>query len=404
MLLHSLKPSPITTKILAVVIFNLVCYINVGMHFTAIPLYVHKELGFNSLIAGSAVSIAYLATFLSRPQAGHWLDTKGAKSSVIIGLIISALGGIFALMTTFFSNAPLWALIMIIPARLCIGASESWASTGTNLWNIGRAGIENATHVISWNGVTSYGGMAIGAPLGAYLLKLPGFWGGLNSIAILTTVMAALSAILASTYPAIIPQPSKTRLPFTTVFARVFPPGAGLGLATIGFGSIQTFITLYFAYNHWLGSAYALSIFGFCFVMVRFIFKNAIAKFGGYIVSITSLLVETVGLCLITFSHSVIGTYIGAGLTGCGFSLIFPALGIIAISKVGAENRGSALACFSLFLDIALFIAGPLLGAINDFWGYYWLFLSSAAFTLIGAILTYILHYQSKCRNAAISN
>lgn len=403
--INSLKPSKITLKILAAVIFNLICYINVGMPFAVIPLFVHQQLGYNSVIAGMAVSIAYIATFLSRPGAGKWIDTKGAKSSVVIGLIVSACGGLFTLGSSYFLSQPLIALLIIILGRFCMGASESWASTGTNLWNISRVGVENATQVISWNGVTSYGGMAIGAPLGIFLTKLPGFWGGLNSIAILTTTLAAGGAILASTYQNIPPTPSTApRLSFAKVFMRVLPTGAGLGLGTIGFGSIQAFMALYFVYNGWNGSAYAISLFGGCFVLIRFIFKSSIDKFGGYIVSIISLSVETVGLCLIAFSHSIVGTYIGAGLTGCGFSLIFPALGIIAISTVGAENRGSALACFGLFLDIALFIAGPLLGFIHLHWGYYWLFLSAAVFTLAGTLLTYILHYQSKYRNLTPSH
>ncbi|WP_086632504.1 MFS transporter [Commensalibacter intestini] len=403
--INHLKPSPVTTKILAAVIFNLICYINVGMPFAAVPLYVHQQLGYNSVVAGMAVSIAYIGTFLSRPGAGKWIDTKGAKSSVVIGLIVSACGGLFTLASSFFIAQPLTALFIIILGRFCMGASESWASTGTNLWNISRVGVENATQVISWNGVTSYGGMAIGAPLGIFLSRLPGFWGGLNSIAILTTILAAAGALLASTYQNIPPTPSsEPRLSFTKVFMRVLPTGAGLGLATIGFGSIQAFMALYFVFNNWNGSAYAISLFGGCFVLIRFIFKSSIDRYGGYIVAIVSLCVETFGLCLIAFTHSIIGTYIGAGLTGCGFSLMYPALGIIAISTVGAENRGSALAFFSLFLDIALFIAGPLLGFIHLHWGYYWLFLSSAVFTCAGIILTSILHYQSKHRTIVTPN
>ncbi|CAI3938368.1 MFS family (AraJ) (PDB:4LDS) [Commensalibacter communis] len=403
--INSLKPSQITLKILAVVIFNLICYINVGMFFTAISVFVHQSLHYNSVIAGMAVSVAYIGTFLTRPSAGRWIDTKGAKSSVIIGLCVSAIGGIFTLISTLFTTFPIVTLLIIILGRLCIGASESWASTGTNLWNISRTGIENATHVISWNGVTSYGGMAIGAPLGIFLLNLPGHFGGLTTIAIVTIVLAGVGAVLASTYSNIAPTPSTIPpLPFTTVFMRVLPTGSGLGLATVGFGSIQAFMALYFVFNGWNGSGYVITLFGICFVFIRFIFKNAIHKYGGYMVSIVSLSIETIGLCFIAFSHSIIGTYIGAGLTGCGFSLIFPALGIIAIATVGAENRGSALACFGLFLDIALFIAGPLLGFILFHWGYYWLFLSAAIFTCAGTILTYILHYQSKYRNLTASN
>lgn len=397
MFIQYLKPSPMTLKILTAAIFNLICYINVGMPLAVIPIIVHHQLGYNSIVAGMTISLAYIATFVSRPSAGKWIDTKGPKSAVIIGLIISALSGIFTLTASFFMATPFLALGLLILGRFCIGTSESWATTGTNLWNIGRVGIENASYVISWNGVTSYGGMAIGAPLGFYLASLPGIMGGLHGIAVITTVMAVISAMLASTYAAIDPSPSSIkRLSFTAVFMRVLPAGGCLGLSTIGFGSIQAFVALYFIFNHWSGSALTLSLFGFCFVVVRFIFKSAVIRFNGYIVSIVSLTVETMGLCLLGTSSSMMMANIGASLTGCGFSLLYPALGVICISKVGAENRGSALAAFSLFLDIALCISGPLLGSIQYLWGYHALFIFAALCTFAGVIISFILYTQSK--------
>lgn len=397
MTLSYLKPSPITLKILAAALFNLICFINIGMPLATIPVFVHKQLGYNSIIAGIAVSAAYLATFISRPLAGQWLDIKGAKSAVIIGLGVSACGGMFTLLALFFTHQPLIALILILLGRFCMGISESWASTGVNIWNIGRVGIDNATHVISWNGVTTYGGMAIGAPLGVYLASQSNDWvGGLSGFSVLTIIMASLSMLLASTYPAIIPVPTQKRLSFTKVFKRIFAFGCCLGLAAIGFGSIQTFIALYFITNHWTGSAIALTIFGISFVMIRFIFKNSLIKHGGYIVSIISLITETTGLLLLATQPSVIGAYIGAALTGAGFSLIYPALGVIAISRVSTENKGTALASFSLFFDIALFISGPLLGLIQSHLGYHYLYLSTSFFAFCSVLLTYALYYQSK--------
>lgn len=391
------KQHAITFKILAAALFNLICFINIGMPLATIPVFVHHSLGYNSIIAGISVSSAYFSTLITRPMAGKWIDTRGPKSSVIIGLVISASGGLCTLIASFFTHMPFLALGIILISRFCMGASESYASTGVNLWNIGRVGVKNATHVISWNGVTSYGGMAIGVPLGYYLANHHNaLVGGLAGFSILTFVMAGLSSILASTYPAIAPVHTNQRLSFTKVFGLVFSYGSCLGLATVGFGSIQTFIALYFISQHWSGSAIALTIFGISFVIIRFIFKNSIEKLGGYIVSIFSLITETVGLICLASQSSVAGAYIGSALAGCGFSLIYPALGVIAISKVSAENRGSALAAFSLFLDIALAITGPLLGIVQYHLGYHYLFITAALSTLTGCILTYILYIQNK--------
>lgn len=392
---HQRTPRAVTLKILAAAIFNLICYINVGMPLAVIAGFVHQKLGFNTIIAGLSVSIAYLATFLSRPSAGRWMDTKGPKGSVLIGLVVSAIGGIFLMTTNFFVTQPYFALGILFLSRFCSGASESWASAATNVWNIGRVGTEYTVNVISWNGVTSYGGMAIGAPLGLYLSKHSHLFGGNIGIGVLTTLLAGISALLASTYESVLPVHTDKRLSFAKVFRRIIPYGSGLGLGSVGFGSIQAFIALYFIANKWNGSAVALSLLGISFVAIRFIFANAITRWGGYRVSIASFLVESIGLYFLWQSHSVLMCYIGASLTGAGFSLIYPALGVIAVSKVGPENRGSALASFSLFLDIALCFSGPVLGIIQNYFGYNLLFASAGICTLVACVLTYILFCKS---------
>ncbi|MCT7264536.1 hypothetical protein M1722_22890, partial [Salmonella enterica subsp. enterica serovar Oranienburg] len=87
-----------------------------------------------------------------------------------------------------------------------------------------------------------------------------------------------------------------------------------------------------------------LSVFGVCFVGVRLVLGWTIAHFGGYRTALVSLLVECAGLIVLaTAGHAAVAMR-GAARSGIGFSLIFPALGVVAVERVSASNRGAALA------------------------------------------------------------
>ncbi len=129
------------------------------------------------------------------------------------------------------------------------------------------------------------------------------------------------------------------------------------------------------------------------FCLIRFLFARQIDRRGGLIVTLVSLLVETLGLVVLWRCHTVAGAALGAILTGAGFSLVFPAMGVLAVTRVGPENRGAALGAFSVFLDIAVGLSGPLLGLVIQTMGYGALFLVSALFTLAGVGATIVLKF-----------
>ncbi|MNV60747.1 major facilitator superfamily transporter [compost metagenome] len=93
-------------------------------------------------------------------------------------------------------------------------------------------------------------------------------------------------------------------------------------------------------------------------------------RFGGYKVAMVSLAIEMMGQMLIGFASSEAMAIIGCSLTGIGFSLIFPALGVLAIQKVSPQMRGTALGAYAAFFDISLGIAGPVAGIIAGWHGY----------------------------------
>ena len=178
------------------------------------------------------------------------------------------------------------------------------------------------------------------------------------------------------------------RLSFWSVFGLIAPYGISLTLASIGYGTLTTFITLFYIDRGWTGAAYCLSVFGVCFILARLVFTNSINRLGGYSVAMMCMAMETVGLTLLWLAPSTAYALIGAGLTGFGLSLVYPALGVEAVKQVPTSSRGAGLSAYAVFFDLALAIAGPIMGAIALNLGYPWIFFSAALLCVVGLLLT----------------
>ncbi len=402
---RALHASP-TARIVATVFLNLLCYVTIGLPLAVIPGFTRDTLGFDAVLAGLAVSLQYLATFASRAPAGRLVDGAGPKCSVMIGLASCMIAGLLLVATGQLALAlpdrPALALLTLLASRLVLGVAESLTATGSISWAIGRVGPGRTAQVISWNGMASYGGIALGAPLGVILAHRGNAAEGFTLLGLLPVLLGGIGLTLAARRPAVPPVPGE-RLAFLAILGRVLPYGAVLSLGSVGFGVIAAFITLFYAAHGWpargwTGAASALSAFGLVFIAARLAFATAIVRHGGLRVAIVSLAVEAVGLMILWRSGDARIALCGAALTGAGFALVFPALGVEAVRRVGPENRGAALGAYSVFLDVSLGLSGPLLGLIANHAGYAALFLAASAACLIGVSLTVWLLSRSGCR------
>lgn len=170
----------------------------------------------------------------------------------------------------------------------------------------------------------------------------------------------------------------------------------GLALGTVGFGVIATFITLYFSAHGWQGAAFTLSLFSIGFICIRLILGNTITRYGGVPVSLICFAIECLGLLIIWYASSAWIAGIGAFLTGSGFSLIFPALGVEAVKQVEEQNQGTALGTYSAFLDLALGLTGPLAGWVAGYYELETIYLLAAAVVALAFILVLRIYLQQR--------
>ncbi|NWA26310.1 MFS transporter [Pseudomonas gingeri] len=384
------RPLAVTLQVVSIVLFTFIGYLNIGIPLAVLPGYVHSDLGFGTVIAGLVISVQYLATLLSRPYASRIIDNQGCKRAVIFGLAGCGLSGVFMLLSSFLQGLPLLSLGSLFVGRVLLGSAESLVGTGAIGWGISRVGATNTAKVISWNGIASYGALAIGAPLGVWMASRFGLW----SIGVSILLLATLGLLLAWPKRAA-PIVVGVRLPFLHVLGRVLPHGTALALGGVGFGTIATFITLYYSTQHWDNAALCLTLFGASFISARLLFGNLINRLGGFRVAIACLSVETLGLLLLWLAPDAQWALAGAALSGFGFSLVFPALGVEAVNLVPASSRGAAVGAYSLFIDLSLGITGPLAGAIAAGLGFASIFLFAALASFSGLLLSFYLYRQA---------
>jgi MFS family permease len=359
-----------TWHIAGYVYFTFICYISIGLPLAVLPPFVHLSMGFSAMMAGLAVSIQYIATLASRPWAGRISDHMGAKTSVLWGMACCTASGAFLIAAAALHTEHWLSFAVLVLSRLVLGVGESLGSTGATLWGITSAGHEHTAKVIGLNGISTYGGMAIAAPLG---VVLDAQW-GLSSIGIVTILIGAISFAWALQKDRIAVEPGE-HLPFSHVLGRVAPHGMGLALSGVSYSVLATFVTLFYAHRHWSGAALCLTAFGVAFMTARIFFIRTINRFGGYPVAMASLAVDSVGMVLLWQAREPWMALVGAAVGGLGLSLVFPAIGVEAVKRIPEFNRGTALAVYTAFADVSFFLVGPIAGAMIGFFGYASVFL-----------------------------
>jgi MFS family permease len=384
----------VTLRIVHTSLFTFFCYLVIGLLLAVLPGFVHLRLGLSPLWAGVAVSSQYVATLLTRPEAGRMTDVSGPRATVLLGQLACLLSGLFLLLAGSLQNMTMVCFGVLVFSRLILGCGESCVATGSTTWGLGRVDPEYEVQVISWSGIASYGAMAAGAPLGIWLENRHGIEAIGAAVAGISLLGLAFAVPLAG-----VPVLRGAHLRFPKLLRGVILHGLGLAFGTVGFGTIASFTTLFYASRHWSSPALALGVFGSCFVATRLLLGGTINDWGGFRVAMVSFIVEGVGLLLLSSAAVPEMALAGTALSGCGFALVFPALGVEAVKTVAEQDRGSVLGVYTAFLDLAMGVTGPIAGFIIGEFGYSAIFLYGAGAATCAFVVTLFLYHVVRKRH-----
>ena len=336
-----------------------VAFLVIGVAMPVLPLHVHDGLGLGTFVVGLVAGSQFAASLVSRPWAGHFSDSRGAKRGVVVGLVAAAAAGLLYLLSLAFTATPLASVTVLLLGRGLLGAAESFIITAAVSWGLALTDPRSTGKVIAWVGSAMFAAFAIGAPVGSALYAGYGF----RAIAVATAIAPLTTLLLVAPLPTIAPVHC-ARLSFAKVIGSVWVPGFGSALGAVGFGAVTTFVALLFVNRGWANGWLAYTAYAVAFILARIFFSHVADAIGGAKVALVCALIEAVGQALIWLAVRPEMALAGAALTGFGFSLVYPGFGVEAVGRVPAQSRGLAMGAYTAFLDLAQGIASPALGLI----------------------------------------
>jgi MFS family permease len=238
-----------------------------------------------------------------------------------------------------------------------------------------------------------FAALAVGAPAGTTLHG----YGGFVAVAIASAVIPLATLLLVSR---LAPAPAQRGTPagFMKVAGVVWMPGLGSALSTLGFGAVIGFSSLLATARGWSPVWLTFSAFAFALVAVQLFFGHMPDRLGRAKVALVCVFIEAAGLALIWFAPSAPVAATGAALTGFGYSLVYPGLGVEAVRRAPRQSRGLAMGAYTVFLDAALGFGSPLLGLLAGWAGFDAVFLASAIVVLCAAAIAAVLLVSSDPR------
>jgi MFS family permease len=360
-----------------------IAYLSMGVPLPVIPLYVSDTLGLGDVAAGTIMSLQCLATLASSGYAGHVADRMGPKQALRRGLMACACSGVAYLVSNLTVSLPWVSIAVMVLGRILLGFGEGHVAISILTWCVALVPAQQTGVAINGIGVGFFGAMSVGPVIGLWLYdKLQ--WMG---IAWITACVPVLAMLLSTGIADVIPK-TEPRIPLRVVASKVLGPGLALAGQTIGVAMVSIFISLRFYAEGWPGAGVALGVFSACNVGMRLVCRKLPDQLGGVLVASVALLVEAFGLIFLALANSAHAAILSVVLIGVGCALVYPALALVVVARVPAHQRGVALGGYSMMMDLANGLTGPLAGLLAANAGYGVMYAVGALVALVAAVIS----------------
>jgi len=326
-------------------------YVAIGAGIQVLPGAARERFGAGEWAIGAAVTAASLAAVVARPLAGRRADERGPRGVVVCGGLLAGAGALGQLL------AP--SLAWLVVARLLIGAGEGALFTAAIAWVLSTAPPDRRGRIVGRFGLSMWGGLALGPPLGAALAAATStdvvWWA-----CVIAPVVPALSVLTAAG--------GKSREAAergSLVPREALRPGVALALASFGYGTLNAFLVLRFEAAHFGGASVALGVFGGAFLLARLAGSPLVDRVRGPALMACCAVTEAIGLAAIALAPTAAVAFAGIVLAGLGTALVYPILATLVATRADPNERGAAVGALTSSWDLGLALAGPVGGALG---------------------------------------
>jgi MFS family permease len=350
------------------------CLLAVGAVLPVLPRFVRGPLDAGNIAVGVVIGSYAVTGLLLRPFAGRLADHRGRKPTVMLGSVLVALGGLMYLLPLGVPG--------LIAARLVLGGGEGTVFTAGSAWIVDLAPPGRRGRVIGLYGLAVWGALSIGPLVGELIRHASGY----TAVWLFAAAAPLLGAIIATRVPDPFRPASLLEEEHHSLIEReALRPGAALALASIGYATVAAFVVLHLDARGVGHGATVFGAFATMVVLTRLIGGDLPDRIGPARIAAAAAVVEAIGLATMGIATSLPIALAGALAMGAAFSLLYPSLSLIVVSRVSDSRRGAALGTFTAFFDAGVGLGAPLAGLAAAVVSYEGAFLLSAAIALVSA-------------------
>jgi len=350
-----------------------------------------SSLGFSDTEIGLIAMLMPLTSIILRPLAGFIADTWSRKYLLILGLLATALSGLLYIGPRFI--VPLGRVFQGIGMALFVPGST--ALTSYLAKKTGKLGLHMGARSLL-NGL----GFTVGPLASAYLTINHGFHAPFIALATVPLPFAYLSTRLDDG----LTRKTSLKINYIEILKRWISIGKkpfilwttlSMTLMTMGYTSIQTFLSLYYQVTYGKGvvlSGLFFTILGLSSIPTRAIGGILSETKGSYRMVEFALILILVGSTTI-LAKGVLSFIVSPIFIGLGLGLLIPSM-LVGVSQVtDNEEYGAAFSFSTTYWDTGGLI-GPLLGGILSTLSGYWLAILLYPLLNLFAVSAFTIYYM----------